>query len=362
MTSSSADNFCTYDYMSRGECTVRRYTSDLPEQFQYFNDARLGGLEFFDGCPTVRAFTNGRCTDTSQPTQTPLALTYGANSRCFQSSNVLQNGFNSNSLPEAVCLESQCTTGGQVQFKIGNSAFQTCASDGQVIDVSSFSSYTGRITCPVAARFCTFAFSSTSPTPSSTPSPVSPGPTTANNPGIAPTDATVPVSPPANTISNSLSGSCGSLSYGTCIGIAVGAAVLGMILVIGLVCYCCGCCARDENHEPTSEDIRHRQQQNAQKYQARSGSFSPVPPTSQPFGQSDGAVAYTNAEDIRSSEMGCPVWGTSPSATPIGLAIRTPYGEPSPASESLSIIVPARPPRADESISVSASVSYAYPN
>ena len=127
VTSSSADNFCTYDYMSRGECTVRRYTSDLPEQFQYFNDARLGGLEFFDGCPTVRAFTNGRCTDTSQPTQTPLALTYGANSRCFQSSNVLQNGFNSNSLPEAVCLESQCTTGGQVQFKIGNSAFQSAA-------------------------------------------------------------------------------------------------------------------------------------------------------------------------------------------------------------------------------------------
>ncbi|KAF5214545.1 hypothetical protein ECC02_012846, partial [Trypanosoma cruzi] len=56
---------CTSDRLALGYCTIYLYTAELPSQYQYFSNLKLGGsaYAFMDFCPHVQPYSNTWCSN-----------------------------------------------------------------------------------------------------------------------------------------------------------------------------------------------------------------------------------------------------------------------------------------------------------
>lgn len=147
-----APSSCTSDRRGVGKCIFAYYDSNLPTQFQYFENPRLGGSDpLMDFCPFVGDADDTKCT---AKTNALKGSVYGIMSRCVDTpvgfsvggSAVQQHG---------VCAEVQCgssTYGVKVR---GASAFQDCL-PGKTYNLSTLSpSFSkGYLVCPSYESVC----------------------------------------------------------------------------------------------------------------------------------------------------------------------------------------------------------------
>jgi leishmanolysin len=146
---------CTFDRKAIGICDVSTFPQSLPPQFQYFADPTIGGPDFSDHCPWVRGFSNRNCVNSNTTVTNDLAVlgfSFGKNSRCFQTSGLIQSGLTSKT-DGFRCLETRCLNGIQVEIRVGSTWIQ-CPQNGASASISAPSGYSGTITCPTAADFC----------------------------------------------------------------------------------------------------------------------------------------------------------------------------------------------------------------
>jgi leishmanolysin len=161
---SSSVQGCSFDKTSIGYCTVGT-VSNLPSYFQYYSGepTKGGTSSFMDACPYYQGYSNRNCTDADYDASTNLYLagnTFAADSRCHMATNLLRSRYSpASSGPR--CLQTRCTSGGLVEFKVNGSAYVTCPSDGAT--AGSIPGYDGTVTCPKASDMCA-TFSSTTMT------------------------------------------------------------------------------------------------------------------------------------------------------------------------------------------------------
>ena len=159
----SKQQLCTDDYAAIGTCAVGTYPSDLPAWGRYFaSSPRLGGVEpYNDYCPIVEPSPATLCSNAQNSAANDAAqgFYYAADSRCFPTSaDFAQTGVTAKGGANGLarCLRARCpNNGAMVQFSIGNSGWRSCPSDGSAATVAAPDGYSGTVTCPRSADFCT---------------------------------------------------------------------------------------------------------------------------------------------------------------------------------------------------------------
>mmetsp|Transcript_30046 Transcript_30046/g.48547 ORF Transcript_30046/g.48547 Transcript_30046/m.48547 type:complete len:306 (-) Transcript_30046:448-1365(-) len=127
----------------------------IPEQFQYFMDASLGGIELADFCPIYMTYSirdMGRNTDCraspNAPTMNFLGEKYCPGCRCFSTQGLAREGYVTQQV--TACYDFSCEAG-QLRVSIGGS-WVDCPWSGGVVD--SPDGYTGFLTCPPYWEMC----------------------------------------------------------------------------------------------------------------------------------------------------------------------------------------------------------------
>jgi len=163
---------CTPDHHSLGVCSYSTYSSDLPPEYQYFDDGSHGGsLETADYCPYYKPFTytdarTSHCdVAANAPSDNYFAESYGGSALCFESSLsqvVYQNGVgflaNGGNQRNTGCHKTRCTSGVlelEVLRSNGQSGWLQCPSAGAHVTPPSDWQVQGSIRCPeLAALLC----------------------------------------------------------------------------------------------------------------------------------------------------------------------------------------------------------------
>jgi len=143
----NGDSYCSFDREFRGLCQIGTYNQDLPTEYQYFADPRLGGYDALsDYCPIVVEYSNGACQDPANGEDTDV--NYGAVhsdlAGCFSSSLIHVDFI---SVGDNVrCHRWACDEDNTMMILIGNE-WMACAEPEATL-TSSF--YQGSLTCPDA--------------------------------------------------------------------------------------------------------------------------------------------------------------------------------------------------------------------
>ena len=164
-TTTSTKSSCTHDATSKGYCNKIHYTSDLPNEFQYFKNKKEGGaLMEMDFCPYYSAYSNGDCRNSQNGNANPKNNYYGdiysGGSACIKSTAIwtgytapasLSNGWEA--CVGITCNEAKDVASVKVIAEDGTFATVDCAhSDiGKKKHVSKFA---GQIVCPDLAIVC----------------------------------------------------------------------------------------------------------------------------------------------------------------------------------------------------------------
>ncbi|ORC85335.1 putative surface protease GP63, putative,metallopeptidase, partial [Trypanosoma theileri] len=147
-TEGSAGLQCTSDRQSLGTCTIQTHERDLPGQFQYFSDGKLGGnkTDLMDYCPIIVGKRETSCTDGDQ-SQMPGSL-IAANSRCVQGENLIAD----DTAVGAVCVEVSCKKNEVSVRYSGNDNWYSCPEGGRLAVKGNV--LQGKIVCPKYADVC----------------------------------------------------------------------------------------------------------------------------------------------------------------------------------------------------------------
>lgn len=101
-------NGCTPDLTRKAACSIGKYVSELPVEYQYFNftyGANVGGSDaFMDYCPVFSGFSNGLCSDEKNEALirvNQMEKIGGRNSRCLA-------GYGNGIEKFALCLPIAC--------------------------------------------------------------------------------------------------------------------------------------------------------------------------------------------------------------------------------------------------------------
>eukprot|EP00127_Corallochytrium_limacisporum_P001934 Clim_evm89s88 gene=Clim_evmTU89s88 len=146
---------CSADYTAKARCNVVNYGSDLPGQFQWFEESTQGGLnQFFDYCPYYWAFSNGDCRNPSNEGANAALYgeTYGSNSICL-TGTLLDDSYVPVDTASGLCMEHRCLWvdySVQLEIRPVGGVWKECTPGGSV----SFPGYTGSIDCPPANEVC----------------------------------------------------------------------------------------------------------------------------------------------------------------------------------------------------------------
>ncbi|RNF13110.1 putative surface protease GP63 [Trypanosoma conorhini] len=152
---SATESRCTHDRLGAGRCDVTEYPVDLPTNYQYFSNPRLGGsLPEMDYCPSISVYFNVNCVNENNEGSVNLyGDEMGQNSRCFKSNLI------TSALPNlgngARCLPMMCTSSGQILLRVQGQTVP-CPANGTAgeADTSYLRGVHGKILCPSASLIC----------------------------------------------------------------------------------------------------------------------------------------------------------------------------------------------------------------
>nr|CCD15540.1 Major Surface Protease [Trypanosoma congolense IL3000] len=143
---------CTSDGSALGECFTVQYESELPAEYQYFSDTKLGGSAhtLMDYCPYIFGYSNTRCSDGD--IRRMYGSVIGPSSKCLKGNKLLDN----ESRPVGdVCADVRCDNGTVSVRYLGNSEWQLCPAGGAVTPTETFTG--GTILCPKYEEVCIVA-------------------------------------------------------------------------------------------------------------------------------------------------------------------------------------------------------------
>ena len=142
--------FCTGSLTSKGTCYIAKYKEDLPTNYRYFADSKVGGKKLADYCP-ISFFTKY-----DGDYNYPMNCAYGkkenddeiigSNSICFKSSINLRSN-------SSICYEIECDRiNKQIKVKIG---LKTALCYGTKYDIENPDDLNGFLSCPDYNMVCT---------------------------------------------------------------------------------------------------------------------------------------------------------------------------------------------------------------
>jgi hypothetical protein len=142
--------FCTGSLTSKGTCYIVKYKEDLPTNYRYFADSKVGGKKLADYCP-ISFFTKY-----DDDYNYPMNCAYGkkenddeiigSNSICFKSSINLRSN-------SSICYEIECDRiNKQIKVKIG---LKTALCHGTKYDIENPDDLNGFLSCPDYNMVCT---------------------------------------------------------------------------------------------------------------------------------------------------------------------------------------------------------------
>jgi leishmanolysin len=140
---------CNFNRRGRGYCQLAEYSTDLPEEYQYFSDPRVGGTDSYaDYCPYVGAIE--WCSDSDDQDDDDIVdrgESYCETCRCFEST--LAKGSSSAADPIFGCYNITCTAPNRLKIQV-DEYWYTCPFGGstKIID------YGGEIECPDDEAIC----------------------------------------------------------------------------------------------------------------------------------------------------------------------------------------------------------------
>jgi len=149
---------CTLGRRALGFCTLTQMDADVPVEFQYFSNPRLGGKVMEDYCPVWQAYNDWDCRFApADPTRAASIAASTSNKgeqrcedcRCFRSTL-----FNSSIryVTESYfgCYEHRCVSSTQLQLRIAGTWYD-CNSQSGTVRVDG---WTGSLPCPNATELC----------------------------------------------------------------------------------------------------------------------------------------------------------------------------------------------------------------
>jgi Leishmanolysin/EGF-like domain len=162
----SSSTGCSIDdpYRYLGACTLATATNNLPVQFQYFSNPKLGGTDIFaDYCPysipyTATSSYSYDCRDSSFAIpnyQSVYGQVTGPTSMCF-SGTYQSSSYGQTPADHGACLKYSCSSNGilSIIFQLSGSSSSsvTCPVAGGRVALSA--PMTGFVRCPPAFQVC----------------------------------------------------------------------------------------------------------------------------------------------------------------------------------------------------------------
>lgn len=173
LESQTSPSKCSHDHRSISYCAAGVYQSDLPTQFQYFDNPRMGGaIQLYDYCPVIVEFSNGLCSNNANKQNGGYnsGQIFDANSICVSSTVATEaSGQNAVSDAHGRCYQRECSVNaetGSLELRIyftdssdyaPLSQYAVCPFEGGVIDPSVFVSALvsgSMIVCPPHNEVC----------------------------------------------------------------------------------------------------------------------------------------------------------------------------------------------------------------
>ncbi|CCD19866.1 major surface protease gp63, (fragment), partial [Trypanosoma vivax Y486] len=139
--SSLSDEQCTHDRLGIGYCGVFEHNEDIPKEYRYFSNPRLGGEVMSDYCPTVAKNVGRNC---EHGVAADIYGSFiGAESRLVKDSRLMYNG-----RPVfAGCVETNCTDK-TLRVRLLDGEWQNCPEYRSVSTRSKDGSWSGTVICP----------------------------------------------------------------------------------------------------------------------------------------------------------------------------------------------------------------------
>ena len=149
---------CSSTRAIKSSCYIETYVSNLPSEYQYFNDPKRGGFFAADYCPVplIVNYENDYFPNHCQLGKSQLSSEYGEtigkNSLCVMSSLLPGSSSTTQSSQIPICYSVDCgTSTNNVIIKIGSDAV-TCPTEGGI--VTNPPGYKGSIICPKYSEIC----------------------------------------------------------------------------------------------------------------------------------------------------------------------------------------------------------------
>ncbi|KAH8616378.1 putative Leishmanolysin [Trypanosoma vivax] len=147
-SSSLSDEQCTHDRLGIGYCGVFEHNEDIPKEYRYFSNPRLGGEVMSDYCPTVTKNVGRNCEHGVAADMYGSFI--GPGSRCVKGSRLMYNG----RAVSAACVETNCTAK-TLRVRLLDGEWQNCPEYRSVSARSKDGKWSGTIICPRHMHACT---------------------------------------------------------------------------------------------------------------------------------------------------------------------------------------------------------------
>ena len=151
-------SICYTGGMIKGYCVLGKYSSSIPQGFQYFGDPTRGGLKNADYCPMASVASDseylmptfckyGKPTDE----RTALGEEIGDNSICIDTTLSTNEDTTNKGASKAICYKISCDdTNQSIIITIGQKTV-SCKEGTESVTVEG---YEGNIKCPQYSNFC----------------------------------------------------------------------------------------------------------------------------------------------------------------------------------------------------------------
>lgn len=168
-STSAGRRVCRMDRRGYGSVTLRTYSGNLPDQFRYFANPKLGGRnEQADYCPLIDPDASGACADSAAVASGDAyqGMAYGSSAWCLETS-LMDAGTGFRSVQPVGCYRVLCSSpaaiaGGAAVAVLRVPAAPTSGGGASTIDVPcnatgqrvAVPGYSGRVTCPNVTSLC----------------------------------------------------------------------------------------------------------------------------------------------------------------------------------------------------------------
>ncbi|EAN82567.1 putative surface protease GP63 [Trypanosoma cruzi] len=140
---------CTSDRLALGYCTIHLYKAELPPQYQYFSNLKLGGSasSLMDLCPYVQPYSNTRCSNGEASVMHGSRV--GPRSMCLKGDGLVDFM----GPVGDVCAEVSCEKGEVSVRYLGDDTWRQCPEGSSITPTGLFTG--GKILCPKYDDECT---------------------------------------------------------------------------------------------------------------------------------------------------------------------------------------------------------------